>query len=181
MPDRRHLWRGIHDGDMVRSGVEITVAPERPAVSAGQDFTVTLEVRSTRVGHAFPTYVTPRVVLRGELHDASGPVAGSRREVVIGREVALDLSREISDTRLLPGQSARLIYGGRVDRPDLRLRLGVVVEPDAFYTAFFETLLAQGAGRGEAQIREALEATRRSPFTVFQQEVPLDGGSGSGR
>jgi hypothetical protein len=181
MPDRRHLWRGIHDRDMVRSGVEITVTPERPTLSAGQDFTLTLEVRSARVGHAFPTYVTPRVVLRGELHDPSGPVAGSRREVVIGREVALDLSREISDTRLLPGQSARLIYTSRVDRPDLRVRLSVVVEPDAFYTAFFEALLAQGAGRGEAQIREALEATRRSLFTVFQQEVPLDGGSSSGR
>lgn len=173
MPDRRHLWRGIHDADMVRSGVEITVTPDKPALSSGQDFTLTLEVRSARVGHAFPTYVTPRVVLRGELHDPSGPLPGSRREVVIGREVALDLSREISDTRLSPGQSARLTYAGRVDRPDLRLRLSVIVEPDAFYTAFFETLLAQGAGRGEAQIREALEATRRSVFSIFQRDVNL--------
>ena len=158
---------------MVRSGVEITVTPERPTLGAGEDFTITLEVRSARVGHAFPTYVTPRVVLRGELHDPGGPVAGSRREVVIGREVALDLSREVSDTRLVPGQSARLSYGGRVDRPDLRLRLSVVVEPDAFYTAFFETLLAQGAGRGEAQIREALAATRASTFSLFERDVSL--------
>jgi hypothetical protein len=164
---------------MVRSGIEITVMPERQTLSAGQDFTVTLGVRSTRVGHAFPTYVTPRVVLRGELHDPNGPVAGSRQEVVIAREVALDLSREISDTRLMPGQRAWLTYTGRVDRPGLRLHLSVVVEPDAFYTAFFETLLAQGAGRGEPQIREALEATRRSPFTVFQQDVPLDREHGS--
>jgi hypothetical protein len=49
----------------------------------------------------------------------------------------------------------------------------VVVYPDAFYTRFFETLLRQGAGRGEAQIREALDATRRSSFTVFVEEVPL--------
>jgi hypothetical protein len=39
--------------------------------------------------------------------------------------------------------------------------------------AFFETLLRQGAGRGEAQIREALEAARRSPFSVFEREIPL--------
>lgn len=45
--------------------------------------------------------------------------------------------------------------------------------PDAFYTRFFESLLRQGAGRGAAQIREALQATRRSPFTVFSREVPL--------
>jgi hypothetical protein len=49
----------------------------------------------------------------------------------------------------------------------------VVVEPDAFYVRFFEVLLRQGAGRGEAQIGEALEAARRSPFTVFAREVPL--------
>ena len=49
----------------------------------------------------------------------------------------------------------------------------MIVEPDAFYTKFFEALLAQGAGRGAAQIREALEAARRSPFTVFERELPL--------
>lgn len=173
MPDRRHLWRGIHDPAMVASGVEITVAPESPRLVVGQDFTVTLEVRSTRIGHAFPTYVTPRVVLRGELVDAGGPVAGTRREVVIARQVELDLSRELSDTRLLPGQSARLSYAGRADRPDSRVRLAVIVEPDAFYTDFFEALLAQGAGRGEAQIREALEASRRSPFVLFERELPV--------
>jgi hypothetical protein len=49
----------------------------------------------------------------------------------------------------------------------------VIVEPDAFYVAFFETLLRQGAGGGEAQIRQALEAARRSPFSVFTREIPL--------
>ncbi len=55
----------------------------------------------------------------------------------------------------------------------MRVRLSVVVEPDAFYTKFFEALLRQGTGRGEAQIRAALEASRRSPFTVFERELPL--------
>src|SRR5207253_3222769 len=88
-------------------------------------------------------------------------VAGSRREQVIGREVALDLSRELSDTRLSPGKSATLMYRVKVESAGMRARVAVVVEPDAFYAAFFETLLRQGAGRGEAQIREALEAARR--------------------
>ena len=55
----------------------------------------------------------------------------------------------------------------------LRARVAVVVEPDAFYVAFFEALLQQGAGRGEGQIRQALETARRSPFTVFERELPL--------
>ena len=174
MPDRRHLWRGIHDEAMVRSGLEITLTPDASALVAAQDFTLTLEVKNARVGHAFPTYVTPRVILRGELIDADGAlVATSRQETVIAREVELDLSREFSDTRLAPGQSARLRYAGRAEGAGARVRLSVIVEPDAFYTRFFETLLAQGAGRGEPQIREALEATRRSPFAVYRREVAI--------
>ena len=173
MPDRRHVWRGIHDQAMVASGLEITVTPDIGHLTVERDFALTLEVRNTGVGHAFPTYVTPRVVLRGDLLDPGGPVAGSRREVVIAREVTLDLSREMSDTRLLPGQSARLRYTGGIDRPDRCLRLSVIVEPDAFYIGFFEALLAQGAGRGEAQIREALDATRRSPFNAFERDIAL--------
>jgi hypothetical protein len=100
-------------------------------------------------------------------------LSDSRREQVIGREVALDLSREIADTRLGPGERTSLVYRPRLDREGLRARMSVIVYPDAFYTRFFETLLRQGAGKGEARIREALAATRRSPFTVFVEVVPL--------
>ena len=169
MPDRRHLWRGIHDPEMVRSGLTITTGGARE----GDLAVARLRVESSRVGHAFPTYVTPRVVLAAELVDAAGNVLpGSREELVIGREVALDLSRELRDTRLMPGRVAELTYRRRAEGAT-RVRLRVVVEPDAFYTRFFEALLAQGAGRGEAQIREALEATRRSTFTVFERDIPL--------
>jgi hypothetical protein len=171
MPDRRHLWRGIHDPDMVRAGLTITVQPGARG-RAGRLVSAVLTVRNTGVGHAFPTYVTPRVVLRGELVDAQGIVVpGSRREQVIAREVALDLSKELRDTRLPPGARARFVYRVRAPLAGLRMRLSVVVEPDAFYTAFFEALLEGGAGRGAAQIREALAETRRSPFTVFVREL----------
>ena len=174
MPDRRHRWHGIHDADMVRSGLTIAATAGAARYRPGETALVTLRVTSTRIGHAFPTYVTPRVVLSAELVDAAGQVvAGSRREQVIGREVALDLSRELSDTRLMPGKSATLTYRAKVESAGVRARVTVVVEPDAFYVAFFETLLRQGAGRGEAQIRQALDAARRSPFTVFERELPL--------
>jgi hypothetical protein len=159
---------------MVRSGLAITAVPGAARYRAGETARVTLTVENVRVGHRFPTYVTPLVVLRAELLDPTGKVVpGSGREQVIGREVTLDLSREIADTRLAPGERARLVYRPRLERRGLRARLSVIVYPDAFYTRFFETLLVQGAGRGEAQIREALAATRRSPFTVFEKEVPL--------
>jgi hypothetical protein len=101
------------------------------------------------------------------------PVDGTIKEGVIGRQVPLDLSREIADTRIPPGGRFVLRYGHSLDRPGLTLRVTVTVYPDHFYTGFFGALLETGAGEGEVLIREALEATRRSPFEIFARDVPL--------
>jgi hypothetical protein len=174
MPDRRHLWRGIHDPDMVRSGVEIALATDRPRYRPGDEVRATLTIHSVRVGHHFPTYVTPRVVVRGELLDAkSAPVPGSAQEQAIGRDVPLDLSREIADTRIPPGGRFTFQYRQRLARPGLSLRVTVTVFPDHFYTRFFQALLDAGAGEGTAEIQEALETTRRSPFVIFSRDITL--------
>src|SRR5204862_7070667 len=109
MPARRPLWRGIRDAAMGRGGLTITLddAPSRvPGGGAAR-----LVVENSGVGHRFPTYVTPLVLLRAELVDAAGhALAGTRVERRIGREVTLDLEREVSDTRLAPGERAELVY-----------------------------------------------------------------------
>ena len=168
MPDRRHLWRGIHDPDMVRRGLTISVVDE-PAIDR---VAARLIVESTGVGHRFPTYVTPIVVLRAELIDDAGhAIAGTREERRIGREVTLDLERELADTRLAPGERAELWYARALEGAAAAARFSVVVYPDAFYTAFYETLLRQGAGRGETEIRAALEDARRSAFVVYESTI----------
>jgi hypothetical protein len=174
MPDRRHRWRGIHDPEMVTSGVRVSLALERPRYRLGQRLRATVTVASVNVGHYFPTYVTPQVVVRALLVGPDGePVGNSAREGIIGRQVPLDLSREIADTRVPPGGRFVLRYDRTLDRPGLTLRVTVTVYPDHFYTGFFETLLETGAGAGEAEIREALAATRRSAFPIFARDVPL--------
>jgi hypothetical protein len=174
MPDRRHRWRGIHDPEMVKSGVKVSLALDRPRYRPGQSLRATVTVASVGVGHYFPTYVTPQVVVRAVLVGPDGsPVDATIKEGVIGRQVPLDLSREIADTRIPPGGRFVLRYGHSLDRPGLTLRVTVTVYPDHFYTGFFGALLETGAGEGEALIREALEATRRSPFEIFARDVPL--------
>jgi hypothetical protein len=114
------------------------------------------------------------VLLSAALVDPAGQVvADSLEERTIGRDVPLDLSREIADTRIPPGGRFRFRYTRPLNRPGLVLRVTVTVFPDHFYTGFFEALLAGGAGQGEGQVREALEATRRSAFEIFRKEVPL--------
>src|SRR5438128_229748 len=167
MPDRRHLWRGIHDPEMVRGGLTITLVDDEPRAAGA--VASRLVVENTGVGHRFPTYVTPLVIMRAELVDAAERgVAGTRVERRIGREVTLDLARERSDTRLAPGERAELAYAHALDGTAVAARFSVIVYPDAFYTGFFEALLRQGAGRGEEDVRHALDDTRRSAFIVFE-------------
>lgn len=171
MPDRRHLWRGVHDAEMVRSGVEITLTTDRARYRRGEEVRATLRIVNSGVGHHFPTYVTPQVVVRVQLLDAEGRVLRrSIEQSTIGRDVALDLSREIADTRIPAGGSWTLDYQRMLDRPGLRLVATVTVFPDYFYSRFFEALLP-GAGAGAPQIREALAATRRSPFEIFARQI----------
>ncbi|OGA19418.1 MAG: hypothetical protein A3I63_02660 [Betaproteobacteria bacterium RIFCSPLOWO2_02_FULL_66_14] len=171
MPDRRHLWRGIHDPEIVRSGVTIGVAP--PRVEAGA-VRAALTLRNTGTGHHFPTYVTPKVIIEIFQEDSAGrAVAGTQREYVIGREVALDLSREIADTRLAAGAQAVLDYTVPRRQRAANLVYRVRVEPDAFYTGLYRSLIADGAGKGEAMIRQALADSLASHFTLFEERRAL--------
>jgi hypothetical protein len=175
MPDRRHLWRGIHDHEMVRSGVTITLVTDKARYRIGESMTATLTVTNTNVGHYFPTYVTPRVVARVELRDSKGrPVSGSQEERMIGRDVPLDLSREVADNRIAPGNSDVLRYRRSITVSGLRLRAIVTVYPDHFYTGFFEALLAQSPGKRSPEIRAALAATKRSSFVLYENERSLN-------
>jgi hypothetical protein len=174
MPDRRHLWRGIHDPEMVRSGVAVNVVTERPRYKAGDEALVHITLTTIGVGHHFPTYVAPRVVVRAVLVDSAGREApASAEERVIAREISLDLSRELFDTRIPAGGRFAFDYRRRVERAGLSVRVRVTVYPDHFYTRFFESLLLEGPGRGKAEIQKALDATRQSTFELYRRDVPL--------
>jgi len=78
----------------LRSTQEPRVRALAREIRAGDTISVTLSVENTGVGHAFPTYVTPRVVLSAELVDQAGEIiAGSRQELVIASDVTLDSAR----------------------------------------------------------------------------------------
>ncbi|RMH23307.1 MAG: hypothetical protein D6698_00005, partial [Gammaproteobacteria bacterium] len=134
MPDRRHLWRGIHDPDTVKKGIEIEVNMPERIYQPGETITATIRLKNTGVGHHFPTYVTPRVVIRGFLVNRQGiSVPDSLQEAFIGRELGPDLSEEIYDTRIPAGDSLAVQYQYRIPEQNMALKIEVVVEPDHFY------------------------------------------------
>ncbi len=176
MPDRRHLWRGIHDPEMTRKGVTIAVEQNPKTIREGERLETVVTVSNTGTGHHFPTYLTPRVLVIGEQLDGRGKVLeGSVQQEVIGREVTLDLSRELFDTRIPSGASHTFRYAQTRLHGAMILRIRLRVEPDYFYERFFRTLLeGNAAGKGQGLIRQAWENARSSPYLLFEQEIPLD-------
>ncbi len=174
MPDRRHLWRGIHDPDMVQRAITMHLTPEAPTAVPGAPLEVTITLTNSGAGHYFPTYVTPQVVVQAQLLDAQGAVmAGSVQESVIGRDVTLDLSTERADTRIPPHAAHTFTYRHTVPATAVTFRVQVVVHPDHFYQRFFTAVLPDSSGPGRAHLTEALRATTATPFTLVLQDVPL--------
>lgn len=173
MPDRRHLWRGIHDPEMVKKGIDIQVGD---ATTHGNELAARMRVANTGVGHYFPTYVTPKVVLRAYQEDGAGrKLAGTTQEYVIGRQVSLDLSREIADTRIAPDNAAVFDYRAAPHPDAAALVFEVEVHPDAFYLEFYLALLQDDAMSGESRrlIVEARDHTLASPYLLFSRRQPL--------
>ncbi len=160
MPDRKHLWRGIHDPDMVRSGV----TPEFRAEPSQAVFHLT----NTGVGHAFPTYVTPKVMLMGAALDEAGePIAGTDVSTVIQRRVeSIDGNWiEHADTRLLPGQSSTL----EMPWPSSgAVRLWLEVHPDDFYDHSVYDGLLRDLPKNSAAAQLIAEADRRAQANRYR-------------
>jgi hypothetical protein len=166
MPDRRHLWRGIHDPQMVASGL----TPHVTASAEGVRFTIT----NTGIGHAFPTYAAPKVVMHAVALDAAGaPRPETARSTTIAREVRYRENRwvELSDTRLLPGQTAAVELGWD---GSTRIRTWLEVIPDYYYghDVFPEQLASLPPG-GDAQrlIMKASADAAASSFRLFESEL----------
>ena len=167
MPDRRHLWRGIHDIEMTRSGVTIETA-----LANTEDGQVvgTIKIINSNTGHYFPTYITPRILLQGmQLDQNSKEIEGSSQQYAIGRYLPLNLASEIYDTRLAPGQMLEIEYEAPKAKLAKTLLLRVQVEPDEFYTRFYESLLANNsAGKHTEMIKQALANSKNSVYTLHE-------------
>ncbi len=166
MPDRRHLWRGIHDSEMVRAGL----TAEFSATAEGARFDLT----NTGVGHAFPTYVTPKVVMHAVALDSIGnPRSESAVSHVIQRVVSYAGGQwiESSDTRLLPGQEVNLFLPWQSAD---RVRMWLEVYPDDFYDHQVYDQLLDRSPAGEPWVQLIAEADTRagtSSYRLFETEL----------
>lgn len=166
MPNRRHLWRGIHDREMVASGLTARFSAD----GRGARFQLT----NSGIGHAFPTYVTPKAVMNAVALDARGqPRTDVAVTTVIQRRVVYenDAWIERSDTRLLPGETAVLeIPWGDAQR----VRMWLEIHPDDFYDHDVYDDLLRDLSQGSHAARLIAEAKTHASmgrFRLFETEI----------
>jgi len=161
MPDRQHLFRGIHDPDMVRKGLTFTLSQHQNYA----DLTIT----SVWIGHAFPTYVTPKVVIEAEARDTAGIVLKHWQWEII-REVEYNNGwQEVRDTRLMPGESRKFIAQS-LPATTATLRYRVSVFPDHFYKSVYRNLLDDTlSAPATAHLQQAARQADNNDYVLYEE------------
>jgi len=153
MPQRQHLWKGIHDEAMTRSALTVNLGIEQ--VTDGENI-VYADVINSGAGHHFPTYLVPEVLLSLEYVDALGEVTQLARHVLAWR-ANLALTKEVFDQRLASGESLRVNSNPVSLGLEGRIRLRVSVAPRQHYVRTFETYLKANAKNLDDETRGLLE------------------------
>lgn len=165
MPDRQHLFRGIHDKEMTLHAIDISLSKEE-----GKSL---ITITNTGAGHYFPTYVTPLIVIKAFMEDTAGTaIPGSLKKDFIGRKVRIDLEKQEFDTRIPPGGKHEFRYDPK-GKAKGRAVFEIWVYPDRFYNRFYDLLLHDNAAVNAASIGEALRETEKSPYLLWKAEDPL--------
>lgn len=171
MPDRKHLWRGIHDPDMTRRAIDVSL----DLVDLGRGrFEARATVRNVGAGHHFPTYMVPKVELIFVQREADGRSRELGRGI-IGWTVDTGITREIEDTRIPAGASRT--FSQRVDMPGRRgwhVELVVRVRPGEHYERIYLDGIARAASLPAAvlpQLKQALDQVRAAEYELLRLQA----------
>jgi hypothetical protein len=144
---------------------------------SGEILEAGLVVRNRGVGHAFPTYVTPRVFLAVWQEDAEGgALEGTLEEAQIARIIDFAAWSEVSDTRVPPGESVVLDYARPRAAGAAALVGRITVDPDHHYRGVFAELLTSYADpEARRLIGEAHRRSLEAIYVLYEFRRPLGG------
>lgn len=173
MPDRRHLFRGIHDQVMTRSAIEASINVK----SIGKGMAaVRVALRNTGAGHHFPTYMVPKVYTQLDLITGDGRHRVLVQDVV-GWQVDLTLSGETFDTRIPAGGVRFMDASFALPEADsARLELVIRVAPAEHYERAFRHSLAASKrlpAMTKALLQQALAEAVATRYELLRQSVAL--------
>lgn len=175
MPERQHLFRGIHDRDMVLRALQITLDAS-PGTQPGT-FEVRAVLRNSGAGHHFPTYMVPKVDVTVQLVNTADGTRRTLARRVIGWGVDVALTRELFDTRIPAG--GELVVREEFSAPgagpwEVELRLDVA--PREHYERMFQDSLRHAgvlAPEVLALLRQALAEAAATRYEALRMRTPL--------
>jgi hypothetical protein len=174
MPERRHLWQGIHSPEMVRQAVDVKLEVTAQSVSTGH---VQAVITNVGAGHDFPTYMVAKIYIMLDLVSPDGQRSKSLAQHTIGWDVNTDITHENFDTRLTPG--ARLDLATDFALPaerGWRVRLRMSVAPGEHYERTFASMLEHKQQLKPTTIQTltaALAEARAARFIALELERPV--------
>jgi hypothetical protein len=182
MPNRRHLWKGIHDPEWVKSSVQVEVKMKQAQSVTRHSVELLVEITNASVGHKFPTYVTPKVFVRAALLDQhEGTLPGTQQEIIIGWDARHEGGKWVEhfDTRVPPGKKfSQTFRWNPLPSGAMTARVWVEVHPDHFYRVYFYPAYLKQKGlsaAGRRLIEKALQESERTPYNLFETKVRLAG------
>ncbi|MCW9012266.1 MAG: cytochrome c family protein [Gammaproteobacteria bacterium] len=177
MPDRQHLWRGIHDADMTRQAIDVKLQLDR----LGPD-TVNVEatVQNIGAGHHFPTYMVPKVELVFSLRQLDSARERVIHRHIIGWQVNVELTREIFDTRIPAGETQRVGFPLILPDADAAWEITLMLEvtPREHYERTFRRSLQKADKLSEltvSTLRRALREAGATHYRLLEINQPVPG------
>ena len=168
MPDRKHLWRGIHDPEMTRRALDVGL---RLVTLDGNRHEAVALVRNSGAGHHFPTYMVPKAELHFVLIDAHGQ-AHPLGQQTIGWQVDTGITREIADTRLAAGEAREFRQSFPTPAPGAwRVELVIRIVPGEHYERIYRDSLdrvSQFPASVEPLLRQALKETQAGRYELLR-------------
>jgi hypothetical protein len=178
MPDRRHLWRGIHDAEMTRKALDVSLQLTN---LGGNRYQARAVVRNSGAGHHFPTYMVAKAELQFLLQHADGREQWLDRHV-IGWQVDTGITRELADTRLAAGEARTYLQNLQAPAGgDWRLALIIRIAPGEHYERIYRdslTRVAQFPATVEPLLRRALSNAEANRYPLLRLEASPGGLAG---
>ena len=174
MPDRQHLWRGIHDPEMTRRAIDVTL---KLAPLGGGRLEAVASVRNSGAGHHFPTYMVPKVELVFYRRDAGGGRLELGRQI-IGWQIDTPITREIADTRIAAGETREFRQPlVAPDGGDWRVELVMRVLPGEHYERIYRDSLGRAGQLPAAAVpllRQALADAEAARYELLRVEAGVE-------
>jgi hypothetical protein len=152
MPDRNHQWKGIHDKEMVLSGIEYNFEVQ----PSGKETILKAILKSNYIGHKFPTYAVPKIYLK--LLIIENQKEKILAEKILGRIITNDLTEEFLDTRLAPEES--VVLESKVLNHKTKVIFRIEVEPEEMYIRIFQEKLNNKKFYNQKSIEKLQEILR---------------------